>query len=99
MYLIEVTPHQYQQANIDNLRETSYPKMFFINSTTRPIHINTAPRKPAETIGFGPPCNTPTTTTVVHASPVEQHLQRQFQPSITGSQRISDNMTSDTHYW
>ena len=44
MYLIEGTPNQTQQSNIDYLREYSDPKLFLINSTIQPFHTNTSPK-------------------------------------------------------
>ena len=38
MYLIEGTPNQTHQSNIDSLHEPSDPEIFFINSTIRPLH-------------------------------------------------------------
>ena len=53
MYLIECTPNQYHTENIYSLHEPSYPDMFFINCTIRPLYTNTPPKTPATTIGFG----------------------------------------------
>ena len=44
MYLIEGTPNQTHQHNIDSLREPSDSELFFINSTIRPLNINTSPK-------------------------------------------------------
>ena len=44
MYLIEGTPNQPHQANIDYLCETSDTDMFLINSTIWPLHANNTPK-------------------------------------------------------
>ena len=54
MYLIEGTLGQYHQTKIDSIRELSYPKVFLINSATRPLHANTAQTPPAKISGFDP---------------------------------------------
>ena len=59
IYLIRGTPNQYHQENIYSLHKPSYHKIFFIYSTIRPLHTNTALKTPATTIGFGLPCHTP----------------------------------------
>ena len=66
--------------------------MFFINSTIWPLRTNTY----VTAIGFSPHFHTPATTTVYFTSPFNQHLQRRFQPSVTGRQVISDNATANT---
>ena len=96
MYLIEGTCNQYHQANINNLPESSYPKIFLINSTIRPIHNNTTPPKPVTTIGFGPHCHTPETTNFLPTYPVYQNIQQESQLVFTGCQIIAGKKNSDT---
>ena len=96
MYLIEGTTNQYHQTKIYSLRKTSYPDVFIINSTIRPLHTNITPKLPAKTIVYSTHFHTPATTTVYPSSPVYQRLQRQFQPVITDCKHISDNTTADT---
>ena len=44
MYLIEGTPNQTRQSDIDSLHEPSDPEIFFINITIRPLHTNIPPK-------------------------------------------------------
>ena len=52
-------------------------------------------KKPATNIGFYTHCHTPVTTNAYPFSPVDQHLQFQFQPDITGRQHIVDSTTDN----
>ena len=94
-YLIEGTPTQTQQENIDYLRKPSGTKIFIINNIILPFHTNTAPPQPVITIGFGPHCHTPETTTVYLSSSVYQSIQHLFWPAITGYQIILDTIIFD----
>ena len=84
MYLIEGTQNQSHQANIDYIHGPSDTEMFMINSTIQPVHINTKPKTSVTTICFGTHYHTPETTTVYPTSPVDQRLQRQFEPATNG---------------
>ena len=52
MYLLEGTPNQYHQKNIDCLCEPSNTNIFLINITIRPLHTNSKTKTPTTTIGF-----------------------------------------------
>ena len=95
MNLIYGTHNQTHQNGIDHLCEPSNTKICFINSTIRPLHTNIAPKTPATTIGFGPHYHTPAYTTVYPFSPVNQRLQKLFQPAFNGCQVTADTTTSD----
>ena len=64
MYLLEGSPNQTHQANIDSIREPWNTEMFFINITVWYLHTSTAPNTPLITIYFRTHCHTPSTTTV-----------------------------------
>ena len=96
MYLIEGTPNQTYQADIDSLCEPSDPELFFVNSTIWYLHTNTAPKTPAKNIGFSPHFHIPSTTTVYPDFPVDQCLQHSFQPAVTCRQVIVDKTTDNT---
>ena len=53
MYLIEGTPKQSHQANIDSLRKLSNTEIFLINSTIRNLYTTPTPTTSAKAIGFG----------------------------------------------
>ena len=95
MYLIEDTPNQSHQENIDSLCEPSDPNIFFINITIRPLHINISPPTHATAIGFSPHFHNPETTTIYPTSTVDQRFQQRFQQAVTGCQIIADNTNTD----
>ena len=96
MYLIEGTHNQTYQAKIASLFVPSYSKLFFINSTIRPLCTNTDPNKSATTICFGSQCHTSLTKTVHPTSPIYQQLKQHFIPALTVCQAIAENTTADT---
>ena len=54
MYLIEGTPNQTHQDNIDYFREPSYTEMFFTNSIILPLHTNIYPQNLQQLLALVP---------------------------------------------
>ena len=93
MYVNEGTPNQSHQGNIDFLHEPSDIDFFFINSTIRPLHTNTAPKPPAKTIGLVP-TDIPLQPLLLNPPPLQTNF---FNRGFTGCQIIAENTTDWSH--